>query len=170
VFAIGVSVSLHALIGLAWLILREPTVTADDGISTLVQGPDDRETVFQIVDPPAPRPKPAALAEPTARHAPPAHLPTAVAGPPEAVTPPGAITQSAHSPEQDASLTKSGGPGPVHGRIKADQAIVYVLDRSSSMGTDDLLRAATGALKASLSQLDEKARFQIVAYNGAATP
>src|SRR5262249_58560588 len=38
------------------------------------------------------------------------------------------------------------------------------------MGTDDLLRAATGALKASLSQLDEKARFQIVAYNGAATP
>ncbi|HJZ94082.1 MAG TPA: hypothetical protein VKE40_24625 [Gemmataceae bacterium] len=45
-----------------------------------------------------------------------------------------------------------------------------MLDRSSSMGTDDLLRAATGALKASLSQLDEKARFQIVAYNGAATP
>src|SRR5262245_46868602 len=168
--AIAVSVSLHALIGLAWLTCREPTAAAGDGISTLVEGPDDRETVFQIVDLPAPGEQSTPVPKSTAGHAPPAPLPTAVVGPAPTVSGPSAITQSGHSPNQDASLTKSAGPAPLHGRMKAGQSIVYVLDCSSSMGTNDLLLAATGALKASLSQLDQETRFQVVAYNGAATP
>jgi von Willebrand factor type A domain len=168
--AIAVSVSLHALIGLAWLTSREPVATAGGGISTLVDGPDDRETVFVLLDPPAPRAQPTPPPEPVTGQTPPAHLPTAVVSLPAAIAGPGAVTQSGHSLKQDGSLTKSGGPAPLHGRLKAGTSIVYVLDRSSSMATNDLLHAATGALKASLSQLDQNVRFQVVAYNGAASP
>jgi hypothetical protein len=170
VVAIAVSVSLHALIGLAWLTFPEPAATAGGGISTVVEGPNDHDTVFVIVDPPVPRAVPTLLPEPAAGQAPPAHLPPAVVTPSVAAAGPGAVTQSGHSPREAASLTESGSPAPLHGRVKAGQSIVYVLDRSSSMGINDLLRAATVALKASLSQLDQKARFQVVAYNGAATP
>jgi hypothetical protein len=63
-------------------------------------------------------------------------------------------------------LQKSGGPRPIHGKLRAGQTVVYVLDRSASMGIDGLLGRAIGALKASLDQLRPDHRFQIVAYNG----
>ena len=44
--------------------------------------------------------------------------------------------------------------------------MVYVLDRSASMGPDGSLRRAVQAVKASLEELGTDTRFQIVAYNG----
>jgi Ca-activated chloride channel family protein len=46
---------------------------------------------------------------------------------------------------------------------------VYVLDRSSSMGPDGLLRRAANAVRASLAELGPDTRFQIVAYNAGTT-
>lgn len=57
----------------------------------------------------------------------------------------------------------------MHGKLKAGKSIAYVLDRSSSMGADELLRKAAAAVKASLGQLTPDTRFQVVAYNGGAT-
>ena len=46
---------------------------------------------------------------------------------------------------------------------------MYVLDRSSSMGPDGLLRRAANAVRASLAELGPDTRFQIVAYNAGTT-
>jgi Ca-activated chloride channel family protein len=63
-------------------------------------------------------------------------------------------------------LPKTGGPRPLHGQLKAGKTIVYVLDRSASMGIDGVLPRAIASLRASLDQLGPDSRFQIVAYNG----
>jgi hypothetical protein len=75
-------------------------------------------------------------------------------------------SHSGHSPVEPVSSPKSAGPKPLHGGLRAGQTIVYVLDRSASMGVDGLLVRAVAALKASLGQLGPDVRFQIVAYNG----
>jgi hypothetical protein len=48
--------------------------------------------------------------------------------------------------------------------------VVYVLDRSASMGLDGRLGRARRELAASLRRLPPAARFQVVAYNKAAEP
>jgi hypothetical protein len=50
------------------------------------------------------------------------------------------------------------------------QAIVYVIDRSGSMGEDGRLARAKQELLASLEQLPCSVRFQIIAYNRVALP
>jgi hypothetical protein len=48
--------------------------------------------------------------------------------------------------------------------------IVYVLDRSLSMGPSDALRSACQELRASLSRLPAAATFQIIVYSSTAAP
>jgi hypothetical protein len=50
------------------------------------------------------------------------------------------------------------------------QRIVYVIDRSSSMGEHGALDAACRELLASLAHLPATARFQVVLYNRGASP
>jgi von Willebrand factor type A domain len=50
------------------------------------------------------------------------------------------------------------------------QRIVYLIDRSSSMGLSGCLRAAKGELLACLRQLPASSRFQVLLYNEAAVP
>ncbi len=50
------------------------------------------------------------------------------------------------------------------------QSIVYVIDRSASMGLDGSYEAAKRELMASLSQLPDSARFQVIVYNRTAEP
>jgi hypothetical protein len=50
------------------------------------------------------------------------------------------------------------------------QRIVYVIDRSSSMGETGALALAKRELRASLERLIPEARFQVIAYNRAAEP
>jgi len=78
----------------------------------------------------------------------------------------GAVTQTGHSPEESSSLPKNGGAKPLHGNLKSGTTVVYLLDRSSSMGVGGLLKSAKAAIHSSLAQLGPDVRFQIVAYNG----
>jgi len=164
VAALFVSLSLHALIGLCWLHARSIPSAHGTDISTRVDGPED-EVAFTLREP-APRVTAAAskALNPEATHSEPVTPPPV--DPPMATTPgPGAIVQTAYSPAGDGSLEKSHGGTPLHGRPKSGSSVVYVIDRSSSMG-DGLLRAATAAVGASLGQLGPDTRFAIVAYNG----
>lgn len=54
---------------------------------------------------------------------------------------------------------------PAHGR-----SVVYVLDRSTSMGFNDALSALKRELRASLAQLPDDAQFQVIFYNRVAEP
>ena len=162
-----VSLSLHALVGLGWLSARGKGPVGGRGIDVRVDGPDDGETVVVLLDRrPAPPPQVAT---------PPPEPPKVAPNPlPGSVThrPPTGIDVPSHSgpsPVVPASLPKSGGPKPLHGKLRPGQTVVYVLDRSSSMGVDGLLHRAIDALTASLDQLGPDVRFQVVAYNGGTT-
>ncbi len=50
------------------------------------------------------------------------------------------------------------------------KAIVYVIDRSGSMGSDGCLAAAKRELLGSLEQLPSSVRFQVITYNRSALP
>jgi hypothetical protein len=65
-----------------------------------------------------------------------------------------------------------GGPGgPVFFQVAAQGgSVVYVIDRSVSMGLNDGLAAAKRELLASLDGLPESARFQVIYYNRCAEP
>lgn len=57
---------------------------------------------------------------------------------------------------------------PLHGKVKAGKTIIYILDSSSSMSEADALSHAKRCLRASLLNLDETTKFQIIAYNSRA--
>jgi hypothetical protein len=161
VLAIVVSLTLHGLAGYAWLAARVKSPAAQAGSPSLVDSPDEKELTITMREPLKAKP----------RVLPPAVQPLPL--PPEVVTlppqGPGAIQPVGASPSAPESSPKPGGPKPLHGELKAGRTIVYVLDRSSSMGIDCLLTRATAALRASLNQLGPDVRFQIVAYNGGTT-
>jgi hypothetical protein len=58
----------------------------------------------------------------------------------------------------------------IHGALKPDQTVVYVLDCSGSMGAAGKLDAARVALVATLKRQLPTVRFQVIVYAGSATP
>ena len=98
----------------------------------------------------------------------------AIAQVPKAASDPN-VAPAAHSPPPPkpvppAPAGGSGHPGnggggsrlPVSAKAKS---VVFVLDRSASMGIDDRLAVARREILASLSQLAPGTRFQVVVYN-----
>ena len=58
---------------------------------------------------------------------------------------------------------------PVHDPLPAGKSVVYILDRSTSMGlTRETFDAARAATLASVTALPDDAEFQVIAYGGAA--
>ena len=164
VAAIVVSLSLHALVGLGWLNAWGGGSVAGPGINPVVDGPDDHEIAFVLCEP---RPEPPPKAVPPTielQLSPPAALPPPVLDPPKAGT--GAVSLVSGSPAPAPDLPKFGGAKALHGRPRAGTTVVYLLDRSGSMGPDGLLARAADAVRASLAELGPDTRFQIVAYNG----
>lgn len=126
--------------------------------------------------------------------APPAQLVAAAATPlvpaPEVDVPPPLSRQAGpdyQTPKEQepltGSLTPTSGrsPGSAVGSTGKDttaffqiatqgKAIVYVLDRSGSMGSDGCLATAKHALLGSLEHLPSSVRFQIIAYNRSTEP
>jgi hypothetical protein len=166
VVAVIVSLCLHALIGLGWLTVRGEATSGGATINTQVDGPRDHETTFVLRDPPS-LPQSTPKVEPSY---PPNPVPAVLS--PDVLTRPrpgagvGAIIQSGHSSGESSSLPKNQGAAPLHGSLKSGTTVVYLLDRSSSMGVGGLLKFATAAIKSSLAQLGPDVRFQVVAYNG----
>jgi hypothetical protein len=129
-----------------------------------VDGPDEDETVLVLLDRRPERLPKTSPPQPEPRKVDPSPLPGSVTRPPAM-----AVETASHSdpsPPAAASLPKSRGPKPIHGKLRSGTTVVYILDRSASMGVDGLLSRAVAALQASLQQLEPDQRFQVVAYNG----
>jgi hypothetical protein len=165
--AIVISLSVHALVGLGWLSAHRLDAAGGSGLNAVVEEPDEQETVLVVRD----RPVRITFTQKTLQTNPSPPAPDTL--PPSLLKPPawgpGAVQPIGVSPGSSEHLPKSGGQQSVHGRLTAGTTVVYVLDRSASMGPDGLLRRAVAALDASLSELGPDQRFLIVAYNRRAT-
>lgn len=164
VIAFAVSLLLHGTLTVAWLRTRPLATTSFAGESTEVDTPDDREFTMTLLESRAAIP-PVVAKEPSS--APSTLTPTIMESKVDSAANSG-ISQSAYSPVADGSLPKSSNSNPLHGKPKTALSIVYILDRSSSMGTEGRLARACDSIRASLDQLNSDSRFQIVAYNGGA--
>jgi hypothetical protein len=167
--AVAISIGLHSMAALGWLCFHERSTSIANGIPTEVDAPDDREFVINLRDPLDLRPAPVTRVMPILKPDPPRSLPTEIQVP-DAVTPVAGAVSGGNSPNPPRSSPNSVSASPLHGKLKPGRSIVYVLDRSASMGPDGMLRKACDAISSSLEQLSPECRFQIVAYNGSASP
>jgi hypothetical protein len=170
--ALGASLGAHVLLVLLaaqicrWL--REDAPVAEGFVDRRIEGPDRYPPLaITFDDSPAPTPKQAAAPAPPVK-------PPEPPAPAKDDTPPAANTNTnpATSGPNENGGTNAGtpaGPVPLHGKItRAGLSIVYVLDRSGSMGRDRKLALAIRVLKASLRQLGPDVLFQIVTYDSRA--
>jgi hypothetical protein len=88
-------------------------------------------------------------------------------------------TGTTSQPLRDPNVRPAAGTGTavaasrvpaIHGALKPQQTVVYVLDSSGSMGANGKLAAASESLLATLQQQPESVRFQVIVYDGTATP
>lgn len=78
-------------------------------------------------------------------------------------TPPGPVAPS--TPDKPTIPEKFAGGKPIHGQLPDGLVVVYLLDRSTSMGLDrDTFDAARAALLATVSGQKPGAKFQVIAY------
>jgi hypothetical protein len=125
---------------------------------------DDTEPICFLINPALPsKPKPASPA--------PSQPTPAVAPKPQAITP---VAASGHTLPVGPTAHPGGGGrtgGTTFFNVPASSdAVVYVVDHSASMGLGGRLVAAQKELLASLDQLPESARFQVIVYNSSARP
>lgn len=161
--AVTLSLVLHSSLGVVWFAVRPSGSTATIDIATAVEGPNDREMVITLKEPPSP-----IIAKPTPIE--PRKLLANMEGPsvsvPSVPVAPAEVVQAGGPPKPGPNKEPSTATKPLHGKLKAGKTIAYAIDCSSSMGSEGQLRAACQAVKASLLQLNAEAHFQIVAYNG----
>jgi Ca-activated chloride channel family protein len=167
--ALGLSVAAHGLVlALLWLLPGDAPEAA---------GPLPISTVVLLSDDEAAPPAPAASAEP--EPAPEREILSPVTLPAEPV----AVDPGAASAEPPPPAAEPGaGPAPAapgaggsaaggrtgptfFGGTAEGGSVVYVIDRSASMGLGDGLSAAKRELLASLRQLPASARFQVIFYS-----
>jgi hypothetical protein len=170
-FAWGMSLALHfsLIFALGYIIeaWRSSPACADGTVDRRIGEPRDACAISLSLDEPTARRKPEKLpVEPT--------VVTPSVTDQKNVGPnanPGAVgnTNANSSPAPATAGNGRSAVVPLHGKIqKPDFTIVYVLDRSGSMGRDRKLAHAVATLKASLQQLSPEVRFQIVVYDSRA--
>jgi Ca-activated chloride channel family protein len=124
--------------------------------------------VMPVVTPPPQRIRATPAAPPKEEANPPAAGPPTVAGGqrpvPDQATPASVASTGA--------TTGSGlGPATTFFQVPAQgRSVVYVVDHSSSMGTNGRMELARRELLASLERLPESSSFQVIAYNRAVSP
>ncbi|MBN9121918.1 MAG: VWA domain-containing protein [Planctomycetes bacterium] len=132
-----------------------------------------------VRSPPKPQPEPPAVALPNGPLAPavprtlPPELLPLIRKPAPAVHAPGVPNPPVVDPNvrpAGASESATDVTPAIHGALKANQTVVYVVDCSGSMGASGKLDAARAALVSTLKQQPTSVRFQIVAYAGTAVP
>lgn len=179
--ALGASLALHAGAALGlWLSLSKIVEARHDlpvMIDTLVEAP---EVTVDLDDVRRPRPYPLPKLEP----APPSHASSSAPSPviraqwtdsteddPEHK---GGPLHGRASPGEHASTgagsanpneDNDGGGARFFGAARQARTVVYVIDRSASMGTEGGLAAAKRELHASLERLAPTIRFQVIVYN-----
>jgi hypothetical protein len=167
--AIAVSVGVHAGLFVALALApagATPSVPSGPVDLVVIVGEDDSATGREapVVElpgySPAPSPKDAKLIDdppPTAPSPPEPDARTTAAPQPT----PAPASSGAEQAEGGTSIFPAGGSG---------RSVVYVLDRSMSMGIHDGFRRARAELLARLAQLPPNTRFQVIAYNRIAEP
>jgi hypothetical protein len=99
--------------------------------------------------------------------------------PPSTTANSGTVTDTNVKPAAGVNSSANAGPnahsaGPsapaIHGALKPEQTVVYILDCSGSMGAAGKLDAARAALIATLKQQPATVRFQVIVYAGSASP
>jgi hypothetical protein len=165
--AVGVSLICHSLLVLVCFNLRSALPSAGEPVERRIGAPSAYPTIsMSFIDSPAPTLPVPAKTRAVAKKSP--ATPTKNV---DAVSVDGHAGNSANTvPTTDAAV-HVGAPAiaPLHGKIqKPDFTVVYVLDRSGSMGRDRKLTHAVATLKASLQQLSPDVRFQIVVYDSRA--
>jgi hypothetical protein len=183
--ALLLSLSLHGLFGLLMFLLphrdgREGSPAAldltapepEEEMTLTLREPPRLSARLVLDDPPAP---PVAPDPPAA-----SSVPVHEIAPGQAVTAadptaePG--TAGAASPSSSGHVGTGVGTGTGYGATAFFQvaaqgrAIVYVIDRSASMGLNGALAAARRELLASLDRLPADARFQVIVYNRTPEP
>jgi hypothetical protein len=160
-------------VGLAWPGAARPVgaptrgtkITQDVGVVTLAAPELEPAPAPPQSPPPAPLPRPVATVQSPLSAPPP--LPHSMV-----VTLPSEVRPAAHA-ESPMAVTRPAPaarvPGPLAPTFFAVRAvgnsIVYVIDRSSSMGIDGRFDRAREQVIASLRQLPAEARFQVIAYD-----
>jgi hypothetical protein len=116
-----------------------------------------------------PRVLPPVLVQPASAQLPPPVTHAVSDGPatPAVATPAGHAKGSGGNTGESGSGSSGAGAGTIHffQIASAARSIVYVLDRSSSMGLNGSLASARKELENSLEQLPPTTRFQIIVYN-----
>jgi len=184
--ALLLSLSLHGLFGLLMFLLphrggREGVPAALDltapepeGEMTLTLREPPRLSARLVVDDPPP--PPSVTPDPPAAPAAPVHEIASgqVITAADPVAEPG--TAGAAAPGSSGHAGAGVGTGTGYGATAFFQvaaqgrAIVYVIDRSASMGLNGALAAARRELLASLDRLPPDARFQVIVYNRTPEP
>jgi hypothetical protein len=173
--AVALSLLLHAgLLALLWLA---PSRSTSREVGNMIIDQSVRDDVAEVrlvlVDVPVPSklPTPASLKRSVGQDVP-SQLPQAIPPPPG---PPAHSSEASHS-QVLSSVTHhvspagraagQGGVTTAFFEVPAQgQRIVYAIDRSASMGPQQLLARAKRELLASLEQLGPDVQFQIILYN-----
>jgi len=152
-------------------------------VPVAVEQPKTPPTPTPPVEPPTAPPDPPAPA-PTPRQEPaPGRTPHATAVPPalpadvlNRIRRPATTAMRPPNPDADPNVKPAAAVGapaavpPIHGALRRDQTVVYVLDCSGSMGEFGKLAVARAALVATLRGQPGEVRFQVIAYGAAARP
>jgi hypothetical protein len=97
--------------------------------------------------------------------------PTVSVAVPGATNPPGPSQGASTSWPGRTNAGGAGGPGgSIFAAAPTATKVVYVVDRSGSMGQRDAYRRACGEVIANLAQWPTTAKFQVVPYNSSAQP
>jgi hypothetical protein len=80
------------------------------------------------------------------------------------------VATNTNSANANTSSTGTSPHAAIHGPLKPEQTVVYVLDCSGSMGAAGKLDAARTALISTLKQQPATVRFQVIVYRGRAGP
>jgi von Willebrand factor type A domain len=148
---------------------RARKVMQDIGVVTLAAPERKPAPAPPQVAPPVPLGQPVAVSQPPLPVPPP--LPRAIMTLPETDVRPVAHTEPATTPSRPAPAAQASGPAtPSFFSVRVEgKSVVYVIDRSSSMGEGRFDRAREQVI-ASLRQLPPDARFQVIAYDRNAIP
>jgi hypothetical protein len=174
--ALALSLALHgAVVGLVALLAARggrPVASGTGPVAVdVIEEEGEESEVYLIPAPPARNPAPRQVGVVASHeeivpvtHAPPAPSPGGSGKP---TTSPGSEAAGA---VQGDSTSGGGRPGPASFFQIGTRAerIVYVIDRSSSMGFNGLLAAAVRELLVSVDRLAPTVRFQVVVYNDTA--
>jgi hypothetical protein len=163
----GEGVDTCTTVGPSGLIIQLPLDESEENGSATQPRPGARpdsepaDFVVKVIDPPIPQ---GAASQPVA-----APVVVAPRGGPAGGTPPNA-SNSAAATGADSPAGGTGSAGGLFGAAPSAKSVVYVLDRSGSMGQQGAYRIACAEVVANLSRWPPSTQFQVVPYNSSAEP